>query len=185
MSKIQVITGSTRPGRINPQVAKWVAGIAAERPELEVEVVDIADYNLPLLDEPIPASMGSYQHAHTKKFAAKIAEADGFIFVTPEYNHSIPASLKNALDYLYAEWNNKAAAIVNYGYTASGNRAAEHLRQIFGQLQIAAVQNQVAIFVPESFDENQFKPTDRNETDANAMIDQLELWTTAFNTIRN
>jgi NAD(P)H-dependent FMN reductase len=184
MSKIQIITGSTRPGRVSIHVANWVKDIASLRDDIEVELVDIADYNLPLLDEPIPASAGQYQHEHTKKFASKIAEADGFIFVTAEHNHTIPASLKNALDYLYAEWNNKAGAIVNYGYSASGARAAEQLRLILAELQIATVRNQTSLFLPESFGDGQMTPTDKNENDLNAMLDQLVLWGEAMNGVR-
>lgn len=184
MAKIQVITGSTRPGRINLNVAKWVADVAALRDDIDVELVDIADYKLPLLDEPLPASTGQYQHEHTKKFSAKIAEADGFIFVTPEHNHSISASLKNALDYLYAEWNNKAGAIVNYGYTASGARAAEQLRLVLVQLKVPTVAQQTSIFIPESFEGADFNPTDRNEHDLNATLDELLPWVEALNTVR-
>lgn len=185
MTKIQVITGTTRPGALNPQVAQWIANVAAQRDDLEVELVDIADYNLPVLDEPISASQGKYQHDHTKKFAAKIAEADGYIFVTPEYNHSIPGSLKNAIDYVYGEWNNKAAAIVNYGFTASGSRAAEHLRTILSELQIAHVRAQVSISIPLHFENySEFKPGDQQVADAQTMLDQLVAWAAALKTVR-
>src|SRR5262245_14740993 len=102
MLKIGIITGSTRPNRKSPDVAKWVLDIASKRGDAEYEIVDIADYELPLLDEPAPPSMGNYQKEHTKRWAAKIASLDAFVFVTPEYNHSIPAALKNAIDFLFA-----------------------------------------------------------------------------------
>ena len=185
MTKIQIITGTTRPGALNPQVATWIAGVAAERDDIDVEIVSIADYNLPVLDEPIPASQGKYQNEHTKKFAAKIAEADGYVFVTPEYNHSIPGSLKNAIDYVYGEWNNKAAGIVNYGFAASGSRAAEHLRTILAELQIADVRAQVNISISESFENySDFKPNEKLVADANGMLDQLVLWANALKTVR-
>src|SRR3954454_7591748 len=115
MVKIGIIVGSTRPGRNGEAVAKWVHGIASKRSDAQYELVDIAAYALPLLDEPVPPSMGKYSKEHTKRWAAKIASFDGFVFVTPEYNHGISGALKNAIDFLFAEWNNKAAGFVGYG----------------------------------------------------------------------
>src|SRR5271154_7253470 len=130
--RIAVILGSTRPGRRGAQVAGWVREHAKPRTEAAFELVDLADYPLPHLDEPLPPSMGQYQNAHTQDWAATIGRFDGFIFVTPEYNHSTSGVLKNAIDFLYAEWNNKAMGIVSYG-AAGGTRAAEHLRLIGGE----------------------------------------------------
>lgn len=110
MTRIGIILGSTRPNRNGEQVAKWVYDIAAGRTDAEFELVDLRDYPLPHLDEPLPPTMGQYQNDHTKQWAEKIASFDGFVFVTPEYNHSTSGVLKNAIDYLYTEWNNKAAA---------------------------------------------------------------------------
>ena len=106
--------------------------------------MDIKDFNLPLLDEPVPPSQGKYSKEHTKKWAAKIASFDGYVFVTPEYNHGISGRLKNAIDFLYAEWNNKAAGFVGYG-SAGGARAVEHLRLVMAEVQVATVRNQVAL----------------------------------------
>jgi NAD(P)H-dependent FMN reductase len=128
MIKIGIILGSTRPNRSGEQVATWVHDLASRRSDAEFELLDLRDYPLPYLDETLPPSMGQYQNEHTKQWAATIASFDGFIMVTPEYNHSTSAALKNALDYLYAEWNNKAAGFVSYGL-AGGARAAEHLLQ--------------------------------------------------------
>src|SRR3981189_2538183 len=127
MVKIAVIIGSTRPGRVGETVAKWVYELAKKRMEAEFELVDIKGYNLPLLDEPVPPSMGQYSQQHTKTWAAKIDSFDGYVFVTPEYNHGICGALKNAIDFLFAEWNNKAAGFVGYG-SVGGVRAVEHLR---------------------------------------------------------
>lgn len=113
--KIGIIVGSTRPGRHARAVADWVLGQTTGRPGARYEIIDLADYPLPHLDEPMPPSFGQYQHDHTKAWAATVGGYDGFIFVTPEYNHSTSGVLKNAIDYLYAEWNNKAAAFVAYG----------------------------------------------------------------------
>ncbi|HYP17460.1 MAG TPA: NAD(P)H-dependent oxidoreductase, partial [Opitutus sp.] len=136
MIRIAIIIGSTRPGRNGEAVARWVYDHAKSRSDAEFELVDIAAFNLPLLDEPVPPSMGRYSQPHTKAWAAKIASFDAFIFVTPEYNHSTSGALKNALDFLYAEWNNKAAGFVSYG-SAGGARAVEQLRLVLSELQIA------------------------------------------------
>src|SRR5712672_2948956 len=138
MLKIAIIIGSTRPARNGEAVGKWVYEIAKKRTDAEFELVDIKDFNLPLLDEPVPPSMGQYSKPHTKTWAAKIGSFDGYVFVTPEYNHGIAGALKNAIDFLFAEWNNKAAGFVAYG-GAGGTRAVEHLRQIMGELKVAAV----------------------------------------------
>src|SRR3954454_20670137 len=143
MTRIGVILGSTRPGRRGAQVADWVME-HAKRSDATFELIDLLDYPLPHLDEPLPPSMGQYQNAHTHQWAAKIAGYDGFIFITPEYNHSTSGVLKNAIDYLYAEWNNKAMGSVSYG-AVGGARAAEQLRLIAGELQMADVRTNVAL----------------------------------------
>src|SRR5258706_9755847 len=144
MTRIGVILGSPRPGRGGEKVAAWVMDQPRQRHDAEFELVDLADYPLPHLDEPLPANMGQYQNPHTQQWAATIAQYDGFIFVTPEYNHSTSGVLKNAIDYLYAEWNNKAMGVVSYG-AVGGARAAEHLRLIAGELQMADVRTNVAL----------------------------------------
>jgi NAD(P)H-dependent FMN reductase len=122
--KIAIILGSTRPGRNGKAVADWVLAKASGRTGADYELIDLADYPLPHMDEAIPPSVGQYAGEHTKAWAATIGVYDGFIFVTPEYNHSTSGVLKNAIDYLYAEWNNKAATM--------HDGAAEVL---FGQLE--------------------------------------------------
>lgn len=184
MIKVGIIVGSTRPGRKADTVAKWVHGIASKRHDALYEVVDIADYDLPLLDEPVPPSMGKYSKEHTKKWAAKIASFDAFVFVTPEYNHAPSAALKNAIDYLYAEWNNKAAGFVSYG-SASGVRAVESLRLIMGELQIADVRAQVMLSLHSDFENyTTFKPGPHHEKSVETMLDQVVRWGTAMKTLR-
>ena len=184
MTKIAVILGSTRPGRNGEAVAKWVFEIAGRRKDAEFELVDIADYNLPLLDEPVPPSMGKYSKEHTKKWAAKIASFDGFVFVTPEYNHSTSAALKNAIDFLYAEWNNKAAGFVSYG-SAGGTRAVEHLRLIMAEVQIADVRAQAMLSLFDDFENfSTFKPGPRKEQPVTDMLDQLVAWAGAMRGVR-
>ena len=145
MLRVAVILGSTRPGRNGEAVAKWVYDVAKKRTDAEFEYVDIKDYELPLLDEPIPPSLGKYSKDHTKAWAAKIDSFDAFVFVTAEYNHGIPAALKNAIDFLFKEWNNKVAGFVGYG-SAGGVRSVEQLRLVMAELQVATVRVQVAAF---------------------------------------
>jgi NAD(P)H-dependent FMN reductase len=185
MIKIAVIIGSTRPGRNAEAVARWVHGIARKREDAEFEVVDIQSFNLPLLDEPVPPSMGQYSKPHTKAWAAKIASFDAYVFVTPEYNHAPSGALKNAIDYLYAEWNNKAAGFVSYG-SAGGVRAVEQLRLIMGELMVADVRAQVMLSLFTDFENfTTFKPAASHEKSVNAMLDQLVVWGRALKTVRN
>lgn len=184
MLKIAIILGSTRPGRNGEAVAKWVHGVASRRTDAEYALVDIADYNLSLLDEPVPPSMGKYSKPHTTRWASTIASFDGFVFVTPEYNHSTSGALKNALDFLYAEWNNKAAGFVSYG-GAGGARAVEHLRGIMSELQIAHVRAQVLLSLATDFENySVFKPAGRHEQTLGGMLDQLVAWAGAMKTLR-
>jgi NAD(P)H-dependent FMN reductase len=144
MLKIAIIIGSTRPGRKTESVARWTFDIVKKRTDAEFELVDIGAFKLPLLDEPVPPALGQYSKPHTHARAATIAAFDGFIFVSPEYNHGIPGALKNAIDYLFKEWNNKAAGFVTFG-SAGGVRAVEHLRLIMAEVQVATVRNQVLL----------------------------------------
>jgi NAD(P)H-dependent FMN reductase len=184
MLKIAVIIGSTRPGRVGEAVARWVYDLAKQRNDAEFELVDIADFKLPLLDEPIPPSQGQYSQPHTIAWAKKIASFDAFVFVTPEYNHGTSGALKNALDFLYAEWNNKAAGFVSYG-SAGGTWAVEQLRLVLSELQIAHVRNQVMFSLFTDFENfSVFKPHPRNEESVNDMLEQLIAWGSALKTMR-
>jgi NAD(P)H-dependent FMN reductase len=182
--KIAIITGSTRPGRSGHAVARWVHELARPRADAHFELVDIADFNLPLFDEPMPPSIGKPTKPHTKAWADTIASYDGFVFVTPEYNHSISGSLKNALDFLLREWNDKAAGFVSYG-GAGGARAVEHLRLILSELQVATVRRQVLLSLFTDFENfSTFKPHSGRETELSAMLDQVVAWTRAMKTLR-
>ncbi|MES2564622.1 MAG: NAD(P)H-dependent oxidoreductase [Pseudomonadota bacterium] len=185
MIRVAIVTGSTRPGRNNEAVARWAYDIAKQRNDAEFEFVDIADYELPLLDEPAPASMGRYSHAHTKAWAEKIGSFDAYVFVTPEYNHGTSAALKNAIDYLYREWNNKAAGFVSYG-SAGGARAVEQLRLVMGELMVADVRAQVMLSLFTDFENfSKFKPDPRHEAEVNTMLNQVIDWGTALKTVRS
>src|SRR5918998_2357686 len=184
MIRVAIVTGSTRPGRNNEAVARWVYDIAETRSDTEFELVDIADYNLPLLDEAVPPSMGQYRHAHTKAWAEKIGSFDAYVFVTPEYNHGTSGALKNAIDYLYREWNNKAAGFVSYG-SAMGTRAVEHLRLIMAELQIADVRAQVMLSLFTDFENfSTFKPAPQHQQTLNTMCEQVVAWGAALKTVR-
>lgn len=184
MVNIAIILGSTRPGCNGAAVAQWVYELTQQRRDATFELIDIADYHLPLLDEPLPPSLGQYTQPHTKVWAQTIDKFDGYIFVTPEYNHSTSGALKNAIDYLYTEWNNKAAAFVSYG-SMSGARAVEHLRTIMAELQIADVRAQVAFSLFTDFENfSQFKPDPRHEPELDILLDQLIAWAGVLKPLR-
>ncbi len=181
--RIAIIVGSTRPGRNSTAVADWVLQHAASRP-VDYQIVDLADHPLPHFDEALPPLLGQYANEHTKSWAAEIARFDGFVFVTPEYNHSTSGVLKNAIDYLNTEWNNKAAAFVSYG-NAGGARAVEHLRGIVSGLQIAHVSRQVGFSIFTDFERmSTFTPDPRHSAIAEGMFTQLEAWTAALKPLR-
>jgi NAD(P)H-dependent FMN reductase len=184
MTRIGIILGSTRPNRNGEQVANWVLEHATGRDDAEFELIDLRDYPLPHLDEPMPPSMGQYQQEHTKQWADKIASFDGFVIVTPEYNHGTSGVLKNAIDYLYAEWNNKAVGFVSYG-GVGGARAAEHLRLVAGELQMADVRQQVALSLITEFENfSVFKPGDYNLDALTVLLDQVIAWSGALAPLR-
>ncbi|WP_433824711.1 NADPH-dependent FMN reductase [Actinoplanes sp. CA-015351] len=182
--RIGIIIGSTRPNRNGEAVARWVHAIAAKRSDATFELVDLKDFPLPHLDEPVPPSMGSYQNDHTKRWAEKIASYDGYVFVTPEYNHSTSGVLKNAIDYLFAEWNNKAAGFVSYG-SVGGARATEHLRLVAGELMMADVRQQVTLALSTEFENySVFKPGDYQLPQLDTLLDQVVAWSTALLPLR-
>ena len=184
MLKVAIIIGSTRPGRKGVAVARWVYDIAARRSDASFEVVDIADFDLPLLDEPLPPVMNQYSKPHTRAWAAKIGSFDAFVFVTPEYNHSTSGALKNAIDFLYREWNDKAAGFVGYG-GAGGTRAVEQLRLVMGEIKVADVRAQVALSMYDDFENfSTFKPRARQESAVTAMLDDLVAWGRALQAVR-
>src|SRR2546430_454090 len=184
MLRVAIVTGSTRPGRNNEAVARWVYDLAKQRRDAEFELVDIAHYHLPLLDEAVSPILGQYSHAHTKAWAAKIDAFDAYVFVTPEYNHGISGALKNAIDYLYREWNNKAAGFVSYG-GAGGVRAVEQLRLVMGELMVADVRAQVMLSLFTDFEHfSTFTPDLRHEAEVHTMLDQVIAWGGALQSVR-
>lgn len=194
MIRIAIVIGSTRPRRRTAVAARWVAEVANRHPavtagEATFEVVDLAEYGLSVLDEPLPALFGDYHHAHTNQWARTIASFDGFVFITPEYNHSAPAALKNAIDFLFAEWNNKAAGFVSHG-VHGGVRAVEHLRQVMTELQVANVRTQVALSAFTDFEitdpaePGTIAPGPHQEPTLNELLDELVAWSRALKPLR-
>ncbi|WP_163549005.1 NADPH-dependent FMN reductase [Candidatus Frankia nodulisporulans] len=193
MIRIAIVMGSTRPGRRVDQVATWVFREAQARvasaDDTVVELVDLADVALPLLDEPVPAAIGDYQHPHTRRWARAVASYDGFVFVVPEYNHSMPAALKNAIDYLFAEWNDKAAGFVSYGITG-GTRAVEHLRLTLAEVKVACVRSQVALSLFTDFEltdpalPGTFRPGPHHGQILDRLLDEVRAWSRALAPLR-
>jgi NAD(P)H-dependent FMN reductase len=184
MIKIAIILGSTRPNRNGEAVAKWVYELSKSRDDAEFQLVDLKDFDLPLLDEPAPPSMGQYTKPHTKKWAETIASFDAYVFVTPEYNHSTPGALKNAIDFLYKEWNNKSAGFVGYG-SVGAVRAIEHLRLIMAELQIADVRAQVSLSLITDFENyHVFKPAPFHQRNVHQMLDQVIAWGNVLKLLR-
>ncbi len=187
LPRIGVIVGSTRPGRVGPQVAQWVFDVGSHRDDAEFELVDIESFNLPVLDEPVQAGLAnrSYTKQHTRTWSAKIDTFDGFVFVTAEYNRGIPGALKNAIDFLYPEWTNKAAGFVSYG-GAGGTRAVEQLRLVMGMLQIADVQAQVPLSLYTDFEHmTEFNPGERQTASLTPMFNQVITWSLAMRAVRD
>ena len=184
MTRIGIILGSTRPGRNGEAVAKWVLDVAKQRTDAEFELVDLLDYNLPHYDEPVPPSIGQYTHPHTQEWARTIGSFDGFVIVTPEYNHSTSGALKNAIDFLYREWNNKAVGFVSYG-SVGGARAVEHLRLIAGELQMADVRAQVTLSLATDFENySVFQPKAQHVAALGTVLDQTVAWSSALAPLR-
>lgn len=178
MIKIKVLTGSIRPDRFNIQPANWIYELAKKRTDIERELLDLQEINLPFLDEPLPPSRHTYTKEHTKKWSQKIDEADGFIFVTPEYNHGVSPVLKNAVDYLFFEWHYKPVSFISYGSLAGGARAVEHWRGIAAEVKMYDLREQ--IMLPnywENFDANgKYQFTKRHENAANMILNELIFW---------
>ena len=176
MLNIGIIIGSTREGRVGPQVASWIQTQGKDS-GLNLSLVDLKEFELPLLGTGEPKTLALFQ--------ATIKALDGFIFVTPEYNHSIPASLKNAIDYLRDEWANKVAGIVSYG-GLGGARATEHLRGILGELQVADVRTHVAFLMNLDFKNwSEFTPQDYHKANVANLFKQVKAWGEALKTLRS
>ena len=183
---LQVVAASTRPGRKGIAVARWVQRLAEAHGGFDVELVDLAEVGLPLLDEPNHPRLGQYVHQATRDWSATVARADAYVLVTPEYNHSFPASLKNALDHLHAEWADKAVGLVSYGGVSAGLRAATALKPVLAALRLHPVPEAVSIpFFPQFLDDDEvFTGNAELEAGGKAMLDELVRLTGALRTLR-
>lgn len=176
MAKLEIIVASTRPNRVGLPVGKWIeAEAVAHSGFTEVELVDLAEVDLPFMNEPHHPRLAQYQHQHTRDWSAKVAEADAFVFVMPEYNYGYNAELKNAIDYLHNEWKYKPVGLVSYGGVAAGTRAAQMIKQVVTTLKMTPVVEAVAIPFVQQFvgEDGNLKPNDIMEASAKAMLDEL------------
>jgi NAD(P)H-dependent FMN reductase len=175
---LQIIIASTRPGRVGGTVAEWVRDRAQRHGQFEIELIDLADAGLPLLDEPHHPRQQRYVHQHTRSWSATVSRADAFVFVMPEYNHGFNAALKNALDYLYVEWNDKPVGLVSYGGAAGGTRAVQLLKPVLGALQMVPVPEAVSIpSVHKLVDDGVLDAGESLERAADGMLASLLRWT--------
>lgn len=182
-----IIVASTRPGRRGLPVAKWIESIAIHSGDFpHVELIDLACVGLPLLDEPLHPKLGQYQHEHTRRWSAIVAATDAFILVMPEYNFGFNAALKNALDYLFAEWAHKAVAFVSYGGASGGIRAVQMLKQVVTTLRMMPVFDAVSIPHVTNFvsDDDTFQPDESHESSAAAMMRELRRLTDTLEPLR-
>ncbi len=186
MYNLKVISSTVRPGRKGPLVAKWITELAKENENFNVELLDLGEIKLPMMDEPNHPLMKQYQHEHTKRWSAKIDEADAFIFVTAEYDYNYPAPLRNALEYLSQEWGYKPAAIVSYGGVSAGTRAANSLKADLSTFRMVPLAESVnfPFFQQNLNDENEFSPNEVSLKSAQNMLKQLVRWTKGLKAIK-
>lgn len=186
MIDLKIILASTRPGRKGPAVAEWVMTQAKAHDAFKAELLDLAVINLPFLDEKEHPRLKKYEHQHTKDWSAKIDPADAFIFVTCEYNFSFPAPLKNALDFLYQEWNHKPAAFVSYGGIAGGIRAVEALKNVLVAQKMTPLTESVHIpFFTQHIVDGVFQADEKLNKSAEAMFKSLQQWVPALKMMRS
>ncbi len=187
MLNLKIILASTRTGRKGPAVASWIYNKTIKNKAFDTELLDLAEINLPFLDEPNHPRLRQYQHQHTKDWSARIDPADAFIIVTCEYNFGLPASLKNALDFLYQEWANKPVAFVSYGGMAAGTRSVQMLKQVATALRMMPLYESVNIpfFTKFIDEEGTFKADEILDQSADQMLESLERWAEALKPLRN
>jgi NAD(P)H-dependent FMN reductase len=184
--RLQVIIASTRPGRVGLPVAQWLYDRAVAHGGFEVEIVDLAEINLPFMDEPNHPRLRQYTHQHTKDWSAKVDAADAFVFVMPEYNYGFTAPLKNAIDYLHHEWQYKPVGFVSYGGVSAGTRAVQMVKQVVTTLKMVPVGEAVSIPFVQQFigEEGEVQANETMEMAAKAMLDELQRWTAALEPLR-
>ena len=185
MPVLKIIVASVRQGRVGAGIGRWITRVAEQHPGFDVEVLDLAEIALPLMDEPNHPRLGDYTQEHTRAWSAAVASADAFVFVLPEYNYSFTAPLKNALDYLFVEWQHKPVGLVSYGGVSGGLRAAQAVKQVVTTLSMMPVVEAVAIpMVATHMVDGELQATEMMETSAQAMLDALVRWERALHTLR-
>ena len=183
--RLNIVIGSTRPGRAGPAIAHWLRDVAEAHGGFEVELVDLAEVGLPLLDEAAHPRLQQYEHDHTKRWSQSVASADAFLFVTPEYDYFPPASLVNAVQVLSKEWARKPAGVVSYGGVSGGLRAAQVLRQLLSNVNMHALPQTVPVpFFSQHIQEGAFRPGDQVTAGTQGLLDELLKWATALKALR-
>ena len=183
--KLNIIIGSTRPGRFGPVIAEWLSEAAAEHGKFAAELVDLADFDLPLLDEAAHPATRQYANEATKRWSASVASADAFLFVTPEYDYFAPTALVNAVQVLLHEWLYKPAGVLSYGGVSGGLRSAQVLRQLLSNVNVHALPQVVPVhFFQQFIDDGGFRPSKQIQDGVNDMLDGLYKWAQALRTIR-
>ena len=183
---LMIIIASTRPGRVGLPVAQWFRTRAVEHGGFSVKVADLAELNLPFMDEPNHPRLRQYTHQHTKDWSARVDSADAVVFVMPEYNYGFNAPLKNAIDYLHHEWAYKPAGFVSYGGVSAGTRAVQMLKQIVTTLKMVPLPEAVSIPFVQQFidDEGRIRPNETMNAASDSMLDELLRWTRALQPLR-
>lgn len=186
MNKLKIITSTTREGRKGISVANWIVELANKVEGFEVELIDLKEVNLPFMDEPNHPRLGEYQHEHTKEWSKTIGESDAFIILLAEYNYGFPAPIKNAIDYLFKEWQYKPVGLVSYGGISAGLRASQMLKQVVTTLNMMPIAEQVSLpFFANYIDEDgKFNATESMDTTANNMLQQLLKWSETMKAMR-
>jgi NAD(P)H-dependent FMN reductase len=182
---LSIVIASTRPGRVGRTVGDWFAGKAREHAGFESQIVDLAEVNLPFLDEPKHPHLHQYEHEHTKRWSATVAASDAFAFVTPEYDYTMPATLLNAIQFLYDEWNYKACGFVSYGGVSGGTRSVQMAKQIVTSVKMMPMAEAVHIpFVAKELKDGVYTGSKPHDAAAKAMLDELARWTGALSVLR-
>lgn len=183
---LKIIIASTRPVRVGPTIAAWITDFAKTQTAFEVDLIDLAELALPLLNEPAHPSARNYQHAHTLRWSEIVDSADAFVFVTPEYDYFAPASLVNAVQYLFHEWDKKPAGVVCYGGVSGGLRSAQVVRQLLSNMGMVALNRPVPIpFFPNFIKDGVFQPDEPIMQGATAMLADLQHWATVLKSMRS
>ena len=184
--RLNIIIGSTRPGRIGPKVAEWFQGFAVEHGKFDAKLVDLVNFELPVYDEPKHPRLQQYEHTHTKRWAESVASADAFVFVTPEYNYFAPPALINAITYLSKEWAYKPAGLLSYGGVSGGLRAAQSEKLLLTSQRIMPIPEGVAVQMVNQYvgEDGVFRPSDLIASGAKTMLDELHRWAEALKPMR-